>query len=455
MDEDTRRQRALFRVGVLGPLISARLEHGERRAYFEAAARRKHQQPDGQLVELSARTVESWYYDYLHGGFAALHPQPRKDVGKSHSINAEVADLLLRAKKEKPRRSIRRLIRMLERAGEVKPGQLSRSSVHRLLAANGVSKRPLRGPSAERRSFLHEHAGELWIGDALHGPKAIAPDGRIGKAYLLTELDAATRYVPHSSFAFHEDAAAHEYGFKQALLKHGPPVTYYVDLGAAYVATSLRLICAELGIHLLHTGAGDCEAKGAIERWHRTWREEVGDELPNHPLPLAELNAKHWAWLSTEYHARKHDTTGRAPREHWLAEVAAGHVRPLPRGKNLDDVFLHRVTRKVRKDSTVRWKGGLLEVRPELEGKDVELRYPPADEEALPRVFVEGEFFCDTTPLDRHRNVHRRRRRNLGAPEPGVAPTGIDPLAQLEREHYQRTRPVGAPPRSPPADDEA
>lgn len=40
MDDDTRRAIALFRFGVLGRLVSARLEHGDRTGYFvEAAAR--------------------------------------------------------------------------------------------------------------------------------------------------------------------------------------------------------------------------------------------------------------------------------------------------------------------------------------------------------------------------------------------------------------------------------
>ena len=43
--------------------------------------------------------------------------------------------------------------------------------------------------------------------------------------------------------------------------KHGPPRTYYVDLGSAYVADSLALICAELGIRRLHTAVQDCEAR--------------------------------------------------------------------------------------------------------------------------------------------------------------------------------------------------
>jgi putative transposase len=441
---------ALWRLGVLGPLASARLTHGDRRQYFTEAAARTHERPDGTPVRLSARTIEAWYYAYRRGGFAALFPHDRADRGRSRAISPAIAEHILRVKRERPRRSIRRIIRMLERAQLVRAGELHRSTVHRLLQAHAISTRPLRGPAVERRSFLPEHAGDLWVGDALHGPLAIAPDGTVGKAYLLSQIDGATRYVPQSYFAMSEDAADEEYGFKQAVAKHGPPRAYYVDRGPAYIAASLRLICAELGIRLIHTGVQDCEAKGVIERWHRTWREEVGDELPEHPLPLAELNAKHWAWLSAEYHARTHDTTGQVPREHWLAEVP--YLRTLPRTTNLDEVFLHRERRVVRKDGTVRFRGGFLEVRPELVGREVELRFDPRDDDATrrPRVFVEGRFVCDTVPLDRFRNATRRRRRLRGEAAPEAEPSGLDPLALIEAEHYARVRPVGAPPRSTP-----
>ena len=451
MKHDDKQAIALWRLGVLGPLTSARLEHGDRRRYFAEAASRTQQRPDGTRVEISVRTIEAWYYAWRQGGFRALFPEDREDRGKSRAIAAELAAHILRAKRERPRRSIRRIIRMLERAGLVGAGELARSTVHRLLAAHGVSARPLRGPATERRSFLPEHAGDLWVGDALHGPPAIAPDGKLRKAYLLSQIDGATRYVVHSYFAFSEGASCQEYGFKQAIAKHGLPRTYYVDLGSAYIADSLALICAELGIRLLHTGVQDCEAKGVIERWHRTWREEVGDELPERPLPIAELNAKHWAWLSAEYHARKHDTTGRPPREHWLAEVE--HLRMLPRHKDLNQVFLHRERRHVRKDGTVRFRGRLLEVRPELVGREVELRFDPADEAACPRVFVEDHFVCDTSVLDRLRNASRRRRRLRGEAPPDAEPSGLDPLALIEQEHYQRVRPVDAPASSDDKED--
>jgi hypothetical protein len=130
-------------------------------------------------------------------GFSALFPGGRSDRGTSRAIRPDLAELIVKATREKPRRSLRRIIRALERARIVRPGELSRSSVHLLLAAHGISTRPLRGSSAERRSFPHEHAGDLWMA-----------------------------------------------------------MRYYVDLGSAYIADSLKLICAELGIRLLHVGAG-------------------------------------------------------------------------------------------------------------------------------------------------------------------------------------------------------
>ena len=437
-----RRAVALFRFGVLGPLVSARLEHGDRAAYFVEAAARSHlMPPDGRVVRLSPRTIEDWFYLHRHGGFEALMPDKRADKGKSRVIPADVADLIVRAKREKPRRSIRRIIRMLERAGAVEPGDLAKATVHRLLAAQRISARPVRGASAERRSFLAEHAGDLVVGDALH-PRSpvVMPDGKLRKVILFSQIDNATRGVLHSYFAIAEgeNAVAQEYGFKQAILKYGRFRAYYVDRGPAYIAHSLHHICAELEIQLLHAGPGDAEAKGVIERWHRSWREEVEDELPAHPIPFADLSAKHWAWLGAEYHARIHETTRRAPRDHLLAE--AGEFRPLLRHKDLDDIFLHREMRKVRKDGTVRWRGGYVEVRPELHGQRVELRFDPSDEAALPRVFVDDAFFCDTVPLDRLANMHRQRRRIAGEPEPLATPTGLDPLRLIEDEHYRRTR---------------
>jgi len=294
MNEATR-ELALWKLSVLGPLISARLEHGDRAAWFLEAADRLHERPDGRVVRISSRTIEAWYYAYRRGGLEALGRSRRSDRGQSRAIGAELAELVVRAKREKPRRSIRRIIRMLERAGVVRPGRLTRSAVHRLLSVRGLSSRPVRGPSAERRSFLVEHSGDLWIGDALYGPLVIAPDGRVRKSYLLSQIDGATRYIPHSYVALGEGAIEQEYGLRQAILKAGVPRAYYVDGGSAYIARSLRLICAELGIELLHTERQDCEAKGAIERWHPSLgvrRRSRGSHWSGAALPRSQCSSR-------------------------------------------------------------------------------------------------------------------------------------------------------------------
>ena len=187
----------------------------------------------------------------------------------------------------------------------------------------------------------------------------------------------------------------------EAILKYGPPRAYYVDLGSAYVAQSLKLICAELGIHLLHTQKQDCEAKGVIERWHRTLREEILDELGDRVVTLDELNAILWAWLAEEYQVRRHDTTGLVPREHFLGEL--DHLRRLPKGVDLDEVFLHRKTRKVRKDGTVRLNNHLYEVDLSLRGLEVRLRFDPW---TLTRVEVDyrGQSFGLARRVDHHLN---------------------------------------------------
>ncbi len=87
MDEETKRAIALWRLAVLGPLISTRLEHGDRARHLEEIGARTHRDPiDGTPIEVAAKTAESWLSDYRAGGFEALHPRDRSDRGQSRAI---------------------------------------------------------------------------------------------------------------------------------------------------------------------------------------------------------------------------------------------------------------------------------------------------------------------------------------------------------------------------------
>ena len=134
------------------------------RRLCEEAAARLLERLDGRAEKISWRTIESWYYAYKSDGLEGLEPKGRSDRGQTRAIRPKVADLIVRAKRERPRRSIRRIIRILERAKVVRRGELKKSSVHRLLAHHGVSARPGRGgttASKPRLAWICEHAGDL------------------------------------------------------------------------------------------------------------------------------------------------------------------------------------------------------------------------------------------------------------------------------------------------------
>lgn len=436
MEIDERSEWALWRFSILGPLVSSRLEHGERVALFRVISERVHIGPDGSAYRFSARTIEEWYYSWKKQGFEGLKVVPRADLGKTHIV-PRLQERLVVLKRENPRRSIRRLIKILERAGEAREGELTKSSVQRFLKREGLSGRAGDAEPKERRSFRHKDPGELWMGDVLHGPLVVA-GGRPRKGYLIAFIDSATRFVPAAEIRLSEGAADHEYALKQAILKHGRPGAIYLDNGSAQRSFSLKLICAELDIQLLHAEAYDPQAKGAIEKWNQTWRHEVESELPEPPLPLEELQSRVWSWLAVEYNARIHESTGRAPLEHWLSDTSL--LRPVPAGMNLDEVFLHRERRVVRNDGTVRFRGGFLEVRASLVGKEVELRFDPFDETALPKVFLEGKFVSDTVPLDPILNSIRKRHRPTGSQPQGRVSSGLDPLRLIQEEHLRRAQ---------------
>lgn len=437
MERQTPDQVALWRLAVLGPLISAALEHGDRRSYFEQAAERLYDHPDGRRkVRVSARTIESWYYAHKAGGIEALRPRRRADRNKTTAIAEEIVELIVRAKRSRPSRSTPQIIRLLTRARRVAPGSLSRATVLRVLRRHDIAtSRPRLHSDKQRLAFLPENAGDLWIGDAMHGPR-VRVDGKLRKSYLISIIDAATRYLVGSSFCLSEGAVDHEAVLKQALCVHGRPRTYYVDQGAAYTSGSLRLICAELGIYLQHTQTRDAQAKGAIERWHRTWRAEVGTEIEGRELTLSELNAIHCAWLGQEYHARIHTTTGRIPQHHLLEDVQLGKPRRLPSEVNVDLVFWHRARRLVRADSTIDLNGRRFEVSAlELCGRRVDVRFDPRDPESSPKVYEGNRFLCDTGPLDLHANMRRRRRRRA-MPKQEPTTDAVDSIGDILEAHF-------------------
>ena len=284
---------ALFRLSVLGPLVSREsLERGEFKRVVAELAQRDYAIPNSQRHRLGAKTIEAWYYAWRHHGLEGLVPKTRVDRGRSR-IEPALQEAILAAKRDNPRRSTRQILRLLRAQGQPGAQALSRSALHRLLKQHGLSRvvgTP--GSAEERRSFNAEFAGTIWYGDVMHGPR-VRLGGQVRKSYLVSLFDDASRLVAHSTFCLGETALDIEGVLKQALLRRGVPVKLVVDNGAAYRASTLQSLCARLGIHLIFCRPYAPEGKGKLERWHRTVREQFLAELDERRLAdLADLNAR-------------------------------------------------------------------------------------------------------------------------------------------------------------------
>ncbi len=239
---------ALFRLMVLGPLASrAELKRGEVKSIIRSLAADRYTIPESRRTHISEETIARWYYDWKRGGIEALNPKPRVDKG-STQLSEAVQSRIVTLKKDKPSRSINTIIGMIEREGLVAKDTLARASVHRFLQQQHLSKRIIPNQDTiERRSFVAAHAGDIWQGDVLHGPRIQTPSG-MRKTYLVSLIDDSSRLITHSAFCLGETALDIEGVLKSAVLKRGVPYKLIIDNGPAYRSESLQTICAHLEI---------------------------------------------------------------------------------------------------------------------------------------------------------------------------------------------------------------
>jgi len=427
---------ALFRYSVLGPLVSrVELHRGELKATLQELAARHYDIPGSRNSRLSEKTIEAWFYAWRRGGLEALTPKVRSDRGQS-KIAPEVQEAILAAKRENPRRSIRVIRRLLERRGTVATGELSRSAIHRLLQAHGLS-RPSGAASEpeERRAYVAQYAGDIWYGDVMHGPR-VPMVGGMRKAYLVSLMDDASRLITHSAFCPGETALDIEAVLKQAVLKRGLPVKLVIDNGPAYRAKTLQGVCARLGIHLVYCRPYAPEGKGKLERWHRTFRDQFLTELePSRLRDLSDLNARLWAWLETVYHRTPHSgLEQQTPLQRYQQDLP--RVRTLGAlATRLDELFYHRTERKVRKEGTVSYQGERFEVPYELSGRSVYLVVDPHTQKVLGVEDADGQSLGAATPLDALANVNRQRRKPQ--PPEALPPSRTDRDNEVELAYRQ------------------
>jgi hypothetical protein len=249
------------------------------------------------------------------------------------------------------------------------------------------------------------------MSDVMHGP-SVTVGGKKRKAYLIAFIDDATRVIPHAAFTLSENTAAFLPVLKEAVLRRGACRRLFVDNGSAFRSHQLALVCAKLGITLIHARPYHAAAKGKIERWFRTARLQLLPLLqPADLQSLDALNRRLWAWVEGEYHRSPHrGLDGATPLDRWAA--LADEVRFL--GPDIDDLFLQEAKRKVAKDRTVSLNGIVYEVDAALVDESVVLRYDPARPGRSVQVWLSGVRAKDAKVVDVHGNCFAKREQPEG-----------------------------------------
>jgi putative transposase len=408
MTDEERNQEALFRHAILGDLLSRNLRRGELRPGLKQLARQSYQDHHGRTRRVAYKTLEEWYYKYRNGGFAALQPRPRRDRNTSRVLSQELQQLIVDMKREDPGRSARLIVRELELAGRIRMGQVSRSTVERVLRQNGLSMPRMEWDHSARYRWEAASCGELWQGDALHGPVLLNPaTGRQQRVIVFGLLDDRSRLIPYLEGGFGETEPRFLAVLYQAIARRGLVRKLLLDNHASFSGYDLRLLCARLGIHLVHSRPGDAPAKGKIERFWRTLRAQLLERLDlERVTTLDEFNLRLWTWVEMEYHRQTHSSlSGRTPLDVWESE--AEQIRWVDDPNQLEQNFYAQVERLARNDSTVQWRGVFYEVPPYLRRQRVRLRYALLDPTHVS--VLDGETEIPLRPVQPVDNANRSR----------------------------------------------
>jgi putative transposase len=426
---------ALFRSEIVGALTRRDLDRGELRHELRLLARKRYRAPASKLARTySVPTLERWYYRYKRGGLEALRPGPRGDRGRARDLTAEQRQLLLDIRREHRSASVPLILRTLVAEGRLERGAVSSATVRRLYVEHGLDRIPLRdgdGPKTRLR-WQAEQPGALWHADVCHGP-SLRVGGEKKPVRIHAILDDASRYVLALEALPTEREVDMLHLMVRALRKHGGPDVLYLDNGSTYRGDVLRLGCERLAITLLHAAPYDPEARGKMERFWRTLREQCLAFLGS-LASLHDVNVRLWAWLDLHYHRAPHaGLFGRTPAAVWSdaeGQRPADHLDD----DRIRDALIVRERRRVRRDNTLSVAGHTFQLdQGFLAGRVVTVAYCMLDEPPVPAVEI-GDKRYDLHVVNPVANASMRRpprRTDDAQPTEPLPSTGFNPPQTL------------------------
>jgi transposase InsO family protein len=409
---DEKENQAVFRFGVIAPLVCIRFENkAQERAVRAEILAQAWKHPDGSIRLVAARTLRLWIARYRQNGLDGLYDgmkQPRPNKGQTKVLPKTILDEAIRLRHEVPSRSVHTIVRLLIAQGLPTEGFSNRTLARQLKHHRATKQIVERGDGYFQRweQFL---ANDLWQGDTAHGiwlPDPTNPK-KLKKTKLITFIDDATRVCVHAEFYFDEQLPSLVDTFSKALQKRGRPSRLLLDNAFIYHSNTLAGMCANLQIALSFCTARRPQGKGKVERWIRTVKDCFYPEAARAGLAsLDELNKLFSTWLASEYHSKIHSELNCTPLERWQRDVQ--HVRPVDTAE-IRRALMLRARRRVHNNTCcVLLEGEEYQVSPTFADEMVEVRWHPDSLENI-EIWSDGSFAEIAPRVIRHSHVPKKK----------------------------------------------
>lgn len=239
---------ALFRYSLIVPALNDTFVEKSMNEYFLNVANKEHSLPDGSKKYFNVNTIRHWYYLYKRYGFDGLKQGYRKDRGLSKKISVSVLDDIEEIRKTRRHITKRELYEELCSMGVLRKADVAESTFYRFLS---LHEEALKVSGVECKAYEAASANDIWQADTSNVMR-IKVNNKSEIVYLVHIIDDASRMIVGQALTYHDNAVFFQKVLKKAVKTYGVPKVLYVDNGSPYANEQLSLICASLGIHLVH-----------------------------------------------------------------------------------------------------------------------------------------------------------------------------------------------------------
>lgn len=368
---------ALFRYGLICPVVNNTYEDKSQMEYFRRIAQSKYTLL-GKEISIRPATLKKWYIMYRKNGYEGLIPKSRTDLNSSRKLKQDAQNKIIEYKKTYPHISGTLIYTKLIEDGYINPNNVSRSTVLKFIRDNVSLFSDT--TNIDRRAFEMEFANDMWDADTSHGPYLTINNKKV-KTYLIAIIDDASRLITNAKFYFEDNAINFQNTFKEALKKYGVPKRIFLDNGKTYKNEQLGIICANVGMALIYTKPYSPESKAKIERWFHTMKETWMRGINWSEIEsIDELNRMLNDFIN-EYNNKVHSSLkdndkNSSPKERWFKDQ--DKIRKLD-SNQIDEYFLHTAYPKIRSDAIAYINKIEYEVPSKYIGQKIVVKYDFSD----------------------------------------------------------------------------